>query len=831
MRWLLATVLVINLALIAIGTINLISSRQRTIEEVRKNTGNLSVLIETNLSDTARRLDLALLDIADDLEHLFVHNQFSDENINHLLKTRDARYPEVAAFRVTNKHGEALWGKGTQRENPFSFAKRDYFVQHLRAPGAHLIVTEPIISQHSGEWSIGFTRSYRYPDGSFAGVIVAVVPVSHFRSLLSGLQLGTHGSAVIRHLNHALLTRFPDVKGPAGQTGDKTVSREFSDLLKSGQQNSYFHTFKTPDGQERIYAFRRIRDMPYALNVGMSPQDFLQDWHREVALTTLFLLVFLLLSLTSVWLVRRSWHLHLRDTQALLASQLRFRTYVQESPIAILVSDPEGRTTDCNPAARELLGIEAGNPGSLKLPEIGESGKAASGIEFSWQKPGGETLWLRQRGIELADGQRLHFVEDVTTRKKAQQALATYYDTLEKTVAERTKELLKAKEQAEAASVAKSNFLANMSHELRTPLNAINGMAHLIRREGLTAMQEERLGKLETASAHLLSIINDILDIASIEAGKMQLEEEPIQVVALLDGICLMLQERADNKHLRLGLEVHELPERLQGDARRLKQAVLNYASNALKFTESGEITLRAALVEEDTRSALLRFEVEDTGIGIAPEIIPRLFSTFEQADNSLTRNYGGTGLGLAITKKLAESMGGQVGVSSTPGKGSTFWFSARLRKAGSDLPEASETMASVPAIEEQKPAFSGRRCLLVEDDPVNCEIAESMLTEDGMQIDIAGDGLEAVEMASRNAYDLILMDLQMPRMDGLEATRRIRKLPEHATTPILALTANAYPETMESCFEAGMNDFMVKPVMPAVLYAKLLKWLERYGR
>ena len=520
------------------------------------------------------------------------------------------------------------------------------------------------------------------------------------------------------------------------------------------------------------------------------------------------------------------------------------------TPVALMISTPgEGRIIDINQAGLEMtaadreaiVGKTVGelqtyvDPGQRAgiVAELQRTGRI-SGFEGEFRRPDGtiRTCLMAARISEL-NGKPVVFtaLQDITEKKRMADELEAHRHHLEELVQQRTRELQQARMQADAANVAKSAFLANMSHEIRTPMNAITGMVHLIKRGGVGPRQAEQLDKIDTASRHLLEILSAVLDLSKIEAGKFSIDEAEVDVARIPANVVAILAEKARARNVALHIEGQDLPSKLLGDKARLQQALLNYAINAIKFTEAGSVTLRVGAVSETADSVLLRFEVADTGIGIEPETLCRLFASFEQGDNSMTRRFGGTGLGLVITRHLAELMGGDVGAESTPGVGSRFWFTARLKKA------PAEVLASGPGEDEAdaetllRQRHPGRRVLVVDDDEVNRSVAEMLLESAGLRVDTAEDGQVAIGMVQHTDYDLILMDMQMPILDGVEATREIRRLPGMQATPIIAITANAFVEDRKSCLDAGMNDFLTKPFDPQRLYAISLKWMPATDR
>jgi len=974
------TLLVVTLAAAAVVALSAwfaLESRQIALENAGVAERNLARALTQNSDRAIEGANIVLRTSVDLLEQSELKSS-SEDALHAFLQERSDGLLEIKALMIADANGNLLADSQAYNVSSVSVADRDYFQIHKNAVTNDYFVGQPSRNRLDRQWTFAISRRINQLDGSFAGVVVADVDLNYFKLFYDTIDVGRAGRIALMRIDGTLLTQKP--------YDDDAIGRHYADDpdFAAHVASLELSTFTAlgPDGISRLVTYHRSEDGRFVITVGLPVDSILADWRRDtrrnMTIASGVALFVLLLGLLLWRQSRRSEAAEQEARAAAAATQDKntiLETILKALPDGIRVLDRELRLIAWNSRYFDVVGLDpepilsAPDPAKQLHRQLAERGDFGPGdpdelvrrekasiqrremVHFEAQQ-GGET-WVEYRATPLPDGGQVAIVRNISDRKTREMELEQGRRRLEAQAADliaaseqltlARQEADRARESAEAANQAKSEFLANMSHEIRTPMNGVLGMAGLLLQTELDGEQRSFTEAIQDSGESLLEIINDILDISKLEAGRVELDPVDFNLEALVDSVIDLLAPRAAEKKLQIGAVIQpDASGDFRGDANRLRQVLINLVGNAVKFTESGGVTIEAASSAGEMGAAVLRFDVVDTGIGISPEARARLFQKFSQADSSITRRFGGTGLGLAISQQLVQMMGGAIDVASGPG-GSTFWFTIRLEPAtapvqrrikaeiplddqrilviddlalnrrifrgqlaslGLEVYEAADGAAAIALLEQARasglgfdfiltdqsmPGMSGedlaerilgrsdlfsghliiaasagsgirlkgtqrgrytllqkpvknrtlQECLmdlvagapgaaagtgalptvahhvlLVEDNAINQKVALAILQRAGHRVDLATNGREAVDLALSQDYDLVLMDIQMPIMDGIEATRLIRAAGGlRATVPIVAMTANAMQGAREEYLASGLDDYISKPI------------------
>ena len=857
----LAVPLIFIITIILFFSLYLYEQRKATLAQWRVELESTSRALALHLEQSLRAVDIALRSVTDYVAeaHLTsaddLREKMGTKTVFELITNRKLDIPQLSVVSIVDKNGDMVnfsrnFPPLSDQGKLINLAERDYFKAHVLDPGLELFVSAPVRNKGTGTWTFYLTRKIKNPAGEMIGLVLAGIESSYYMRYFK--TISRDGISYQMYLKNGInLAGFPEVEGALGTSFAGTpifdaIDRGDASVVLGPQYNSVLMDSSL---KYRVIAPTGLAAYPIVVSVLAQESVIFSLWKLTliwvgafaIALSTLVMIVALGLARTK------------RQRKILNAGQERARAMhdalVKSSTDAYICIDANGYILEWSETAVNLFGWTPaqviGQPLTENIVPLRHHRLHVQGL--ARVRGGGPSAVIGKVVVLPAcrvDGTEITVEMQVTSVDLGKEVnyIAFVRDITSRLVEEKTllEEKL-AKQLAETASRAKGDFLANMSHEIRTPMNAIIGLSGLCLQTELSAKQRGYVSGVNRSARGLLVIINDILDFSKMDASKLTLEKVHFELESSLAQIESITGHLAREKDLSFERSVApEVPQFVVGDSLRLGQVLLNLTGNAVKFTQRGRISLEVVLHEpagqsgqepmqqpeapaEDT--VALEFRVHDSGIGMDEVQIKRLFESFSQADTSHTRKYGGSGLGLAISKGLVELMGGRIWVQSEPGVGSCFYFTVRFGR--DDAPRVSvENELAAAKVAGARARLAGVRILVAEDNEFNQQVIEELLERCGAVVRLCGNGQQALELLDKERFGLVLMDVQMPVMDGFEATRRIRARPGLTGQVVIAMTANAMAGDRARCLEAGMDDFESKPIDPERLYLTLAKWL-----
>jgi len=813
-----AVILITGAAAILCGAIGLTSwrlfdTREMAIDAAYQVSQNLASTLEVEIRRDLETYTLSLQAVVDGLK-LPEIDTLSPKLRDAILFDNSSHAPQYGSILVIDKHGTLKLSSTARLEPGTDFSDRDFFTMHRDDPDLGIRLSGPYGRTTDRDQLLVLSRRLNDADGRFAGIVTGALRLKYVEQLFHGIKTDNGAWITLLMTNGTMIARSPYRAQDIGRNlGKAPIFQHF--------RNARAGEFEGPDlasGEVRLFVYKQIGDLPLLISVAVPKAAVLIDWWHKAVIVCMLVACFIVVIVAIGWVLYRELARRALAEKRARENEERYRLLADNSSDLIVLTR-DGEAIYVSPAARRLYGYEPEELIGSKLEdyvhpddlpalaaakaEVRDKGEAL--VVYRCRNRKGEMIsveasWRRSSAANGNSTESVVVARDITQRVRNEEALRA------------------AKEHADAANHAKSSFLAHMSHEIRTPMNGILGMNHLLMATELDAQQRDYARTIGDSASALLRIIDDILDESKLEAGKVEIEYADFDLGKALDGIVSILEPRAAQKDVRLGMAVHPGAYGwFRGDAVRLRQVLLNIAGNAVKFTDRGHVDIDVSVPRELGDQAVVRFEVSDTGIGIDEAARANLFEKFTQADVSISRRFGGTGLGLAIAKQLVELMGGTIGFSSASGEGSLFCFEIPLERVAAPAKKAPDAVAATAVPPRALDV------LIAEDNKINQQVAQLIVAKAGHRVDLADDGRQAVDAARAKDYDVILMDLQMPELDGMGAAREIRQLPGRAgQVPIIALTSHAMAGMREEVIAAGMDDYVSKPFDANVLLAKL---------